>query len=233
MNALITRTWEPQNPPQTTNLGLKWKRQMLYFAIHFGDLQDFVDTDALSSAIPEIDQRKIGQVSSKSVHKEGQHPTSKDWWQMERCLEHCRTEIWGRIYWFFLWNCLSRWKTYKSNTWSLNSRTDEDFRGHATSWLDFQFFQCNWKHWVTRKLMSWYQAIWLDGMTTPNRRPLVSKHSRVYADHIVTGIIQPKNTVNANGDFEFCATPVTLTQGHITIHVNNFTDNWFTLRGSL
>ena len=58
---LITRTGEPDYVPLTTNLGLKYKRRMLYFPMDFGELtlDGLVDTGALSSAIPEADLRKI------------------------------------------------------------------------------------------------------------------------------------------------------------------------------
>ena len=37
-NTLITRTGEPDSVPLTTNLGLKYKRRMLYFPMDFGEL---------------------------------------------------------------------------------------------------------------------------------------------------------------------------------------------------
>ena len=61
VNTLITGTGEPDYVPLTTNLGLKYKRRMLYFPMDFGELtlDGLVDTGALSSAIPEADLRKI------------------------------------------------------------------------------------------------------------------------------------------------------------------------------
>ena len=60
-NTLVTRLSEPDYVPLTTNLGLKYKRRMLYFPMDFGELtlDGLVDTGALSSAIPESDVRKI------------------------------------------------------------------------------------------------------------------------------------------------------------------------------
>ena len=57
VNTLITKTGEPDYVPLTTNLGLKYKRRMLYFPMDFGELtlDGLVDTGALSSAIPEAD----------------------------------------------------------------------------------------------------------------------------------------------------------------------------------
>ena len=61
VNTLVTTTGELDYVPQTTNLGLKYKRPMLYFLMDFAELtlDCLVDTGALSSAIPEADLLKI------------------------------------------------------------------------------------------------------------------------------------------------------------------------------
>ena len=76
VNTLITRTGEPDYVPLTTNLGLKYKRRMLYFPMDFGELtlDGLVDTGALSSAIPEADLRKIRLLAPLSIVKEGPAP---------------------------------------------------------------------------------------------------------------------------------------------------------------
>ena len=76
LNTLITRTGEPDYVPRTTNLGLKYKRRMLYFPMDFGELtlDGLVDTGALSSAIPEADLRKIRLLAPQSIVKEGPAP---------------------------------------------------------------------------------------------------------------------------------------------------------------
>ena len=62
---------------------------------------------------------------------------------------------------------------------------------------------------------------------------MISMYSQMYEDSKVTGIIQPSNALTEDGDIAFCAALVTLTQGQVTIHVNNFTDQPHTLkRGS-
>ena len=67
----------------------------------------------------------------------------------------------------------------------------------------------------------------------PNDRHMISMYSQIYEDSNVTGIIQPSNAFTEDGDIAFCAALVTLTQGQVTIHVNNFTDQPYTLkRGS-
>ena len=49
---------------------------MLFFTMDFGELtiDGLVDTDALSSAIPEADLRKIRLLAPKSIIKEGPAP---------------------------------------------------------------------------------------------------------------------------------------------------------------
>ena len=76
VNTLVTRTGEPDYVSLTTNLGLKYKRRMLYFPMDFGELtlDGLVDTGALSSAIPEADLRKIRLLAPQSIVKEGPAP---------------------------------------------------------------------------------------------------------------------------------------------------------------
>ena len=68
----------------------------------------------------------------------------------------------------------------------------------------------------------------------PNDRHMVSMYSQLNDDTNVTGILQPSNDFAEDEDITFCASLVTLTQGQVTIHVNNFTDQSYTIeRGSL
>ena len=79
VNTLVTRTGEPDYVPLTTNLGLKYKRRMLYFLMDFGELtlDGLVDTGALSSAIAEADLREIRLLAPQSIVKEGPAPNSQ------------------------------------------------------------------------------------------------------------------------------------------------------------
>ena len=66
-----------------------------------------------------------------------------------------------------------------------------------------------------------------------NDRHMVFMSSQLYDDTNVTGILQPSNDLAEDGDITFCAALVTLTQGQVSIHVNNFTDQHYTIkRGS-
>ena len=76
-------------------------------------------------------------------------------------------------------------------------------------------------------------CIQVDITIPPIDRQIVTLTSQMYDDTTVTGILQPSNALNENGDIAFCAALVTLTSGHVEIHWNNFTDHPCTLkRGS-
>ena len=54
-------------------------------------------------------------------------------------------------------------------------------------------------------------------------------YSQQYDDTNVTGKLKPSNDLAEDGDITYCAALVTLTQGQVTIHVNNFTDQPYIL----
>ena len=74
---LVAKEGEPSYVPLSTNLGLKFKRRMLYFPMDFGELtlDGLIDTGAHSSAIPEADLRKIRLLAPQSIVKEGPAPS--------------------------------------------------------------------------------------------------------------------------------------------------------------
>ena len=76
LNVMVAKDGEPIFVPLSTNLGLKYKRRMLYFPMDFGELtiDGLVDTGALASAIPEADLRKIRLLAPKAIIKEGPAP---------------------------------------------------------------------------------------------------------------------------------------------------------------
>ena len=77
------------------------------------------------------------------------------------------------------------------------------------------------------------EPVWTQGDFTipPNDRQLVALTSQMYDYITVTGILQPSNALNEDGNIAFCATLVTLTSGQVEIHLNNFTDHPYTLKG--
>ena len=64
----------------------------------------------------------------------------------------------------------------------------------------------------------------------PNDQHLVQMASQLYGNTTVTGILQPSNTLTDDGDIAFCAALVTLTNGKVSVHLNNFTDSPYTIK---
>ena len=77
IHVIVTKEGEPAYIPLSTNLGLKYKKRMLYFPMDFGELtiDGLIDTGAHSSAFPEADLRKIRLLAPQSIVKEGPAPT--------------------------------------------------------------------------------------------------------------------------------------------------------------
>ena len=69
-----------------------------------------------------------------------------------------------------------------------------------------------------------------DVTISPNDRQPVLMASQLYEDTTVTGILQPSNTLTDDVDIAFCAALVTLTKGHVEVHLKSFTDNPYTLK---
>ena len=55
-------------------------------------------------------------------------------------------------------------------------------------------------------------------------------YSQLYDNTNVTGILQSSNDLAEDGDITFCTALVTLTQGQVTVHMNNFFDQSYTLK---
>ena len=69
-----------------------------------------------------------------------------------------------------------------------------------------------------------------DVTVPPNDPHSVQLASQLYEDTTVTGILQPSSTLTDDGDIAFCAALVTLTNGQVSVHLNNFTDSQYTLK---
>ena len=68
-------------------------------------------------------------------------------------------------------------------------------------------------------------------LTIPsNDRHPVLMASQLYKNTTVTGILQPSTNLPDDGDIAFCPALVTLTNGEVSVHLNNFTDSLYTLK---
>ena len=64
----------------------------------------------------------------------------------------------------------------------------------------------------------------------PNYHVVIPIQPQIYAENAVTGILQPSDLLHEEGDITFCAAIVTLHEGAMRVHVNNFTDQPYKLR---
>ena len=69
-----------------------------------------------------------------------------------------------------------------------------------------------------------------DVTMSPNDHAVIPIQSQIYAEKAVTGVLQPSYLLHEEGDITFCAAIVTLHEGAMTIHVNNFTDQPYKLK---
>ena len=238
MHTLISRDGEPDYVPLTTNLGLKYKRRMLYFPMDFGELtlDGLVDTRALSSAISEVDLRKIRLLARQSIIKEEPAPNfqimvANGQLETPKCTVELKFED-GDIDFHEIFIVMEKLTSPLIGLSFLQrNNTILDMRRRI---LNFPFFSMQLKT-ADHKYTNVMEPICArEDITIPrNDRHMVFMYSQLYDDTNVTGILQPSNDLAEDGDITFCAALVTLTQGQVAIHVNNFTDQPYTLkRGS-
>ena len=67
----------------------------------------------------------------------------------------------------------------------------------------------------------------------PNDRTLVEIKSQIYNENSVTGVLQPSDLLHEESDITFCAAMVTLTNGNVSVHINNFSDQPYKLKKGL
>ena len=235
VNTLISRHGEPDYVPLTTNLGLKYKRRMLYFPMDFGELtlDGLVDTGALSSAIPETDLRKIRLLAPQSIIKEGPAPNfqimvANGQLETPKSTVELKFEV-GDIDFHEIFIVMEKLTSPLIGLSFLQrNNTILDMRQGI---LNFPFFSMQLKT-ADHKYTNVMEPICAREAITipPNDRHMVSMYSQLDDDANVTGILQPSNDLADDGDITFCAALVTLAQGQVTIHVNNFTDQSHTIK---
>ena len=238
VNTLVTRNGEPDYVPLTTNLGLKYKRRMLYFPMDFGELtlDGLVDTGALSSAIPEADLREIRLLAPQSIVKEGPAPNfqimvANGQLETPKSTVELKFEVGDIEFHEFFIVMEKLTNTLIGLSFLQRNNTILDMRQGV---LNFPFFSMQLKT-ADHKYTNVMEPICTQEYITipPNDRHLATFHSQMYDDTTVTGILQPSNALTEDGDITFCAALVTLTSGQVEIHLNNFTDHPYTLkRGS-
>ena len=196
-------------------------------------IDGLIDTGALSSAIPEMDLRKIRLLSPQSVIREGpplnfqilvangQLETPKSTIELKFevgdiefhetfiVMEHLTGPIIGLMF-------LQR------------NHTVVDMRQGI---LNFPFFSMQLKT-ADHKYSNVLEPILnpIEITFPPNDKVLIRTNSLLYPEIDVTGILQPSDLLHEEGDTTFCPALVTLNDGNIMIPVNNFTDHPYKLK---
>ena len=237
-NVFITKDGEPDCIPLSTDITLKCKKRMLYFPMDFGEqtIDGLIDTGALSSAIPEMDLRKIRLLSPQSVIREcpppnfqiivanGQLETPKKTIELE-------FEV-GDIEFHEIFIVMEQLTGPIIGLMFLQrNHTVLDMRQEI---LNFPFFSMQLKM-ADHKYSNVLEPILNPTEITipPNDRVLIRTNSLLYPENAVIGILQPSDLLHEEGDITFCPALVTLNDGSISIPVNNFTDHPYKLKKGL
>ena len=204
----------------------------------FGELtiDGLIDSVALSSAIPEMDLRKIRLLSPQSVIREGPPPNFQimaasgqletpkstielkfevgdiEFHEIFIVMEHLTGPIIGLMF-------LQR------------NHTVLDMRQGI---LSFPFFSMQLKT-ADHKYSNVLEPILnpIEITIPPNDKVQIRTNSLLYPENTVTGILQPSDLLHEEGDITFCPALVALNDGNILIPVNNFTDHPYKLKKGL
>ena len=235
---LITEDGEPDCIPLSTNINLECKKRMLYFPMDFAELtiDGLIDTGALSSAIPEMDLRKIRLISPQSVIRKRPPPNfqimvANGQLETPESPIVLKFEV-GKIEFHEIFIVMVHLTGPIIGLMFLQrNRTVLDMRQRI---LNFPFFSMQLKT-DDHKDSNVIKPILNPTEITipPNDRVLIRTNSLLYPESAVTGILQPSDLLHEEGDITFCTALVILNDGNILIPVNNFTDHPNKLRKGL
>ena len=238
LHVLVTNEGEPAYIPLSTNLGLKYKRRMLYFPMDFGELtiDGLIDTGAHSSAIPEADLRKIRLLAPQSIVKEGPAPTfqimvANGQLETPKSTVELKFEV-GDIEFHEIFIVMEKLTGPIIGLMFLQrNHTVLDMRQGI---LNFPYFSMQLKT-ADHKYSNVMEPILNpeDLTIPPNDRATITVKSQIYPENLVTGVLQPSDLLTEEGDITFCAAIVTLAEGSTSFHINNFTDQPFKLKKGL
>ena len=238
IHVLVNKEGEPAYIPLSTNLGLKYKKRMLYFPMDFGELtiDGLIDTGALSSAIPEADLRKIRLLAPQSIVKEGPAPTfqimvANGQLETPKSTVELKFEV-GDIEFHEIFIVMEKLTGPIIGLMFLQrNHTVLDMRQGI---LNFPYFSMQLKT-ADHKYSNVLEPILNPDDVTipPNDRTLVEIKSQIYNENSVTGVLQPSDLLHEESDITFCAAIVTLTNGNVTVHINNFSDQPYKLKKGL
>ena len=235
LHLLVAKERKPSYVPLSTNLGLKFKRRMLYLPMDFGELtlDNLIDTGAHSSAIPEADLRKIRLLAPQSIVKESPAPSfqimvANGDLETPTSTVELMFEV-GDIEFHEIFTVMEKLSSPIIGLMFLQrNHTVLDMRQGI---LNFPYFSMQLKT-ADHKYSNVLEPIVNpeDITLPPNDHVVLPNQSQIYAENAVTGILQPSDLRHKEGDITFCAAIVTLHEGAMRIHVNNFIDQPYKLK---
>ena len=238
IHVLLTKEGEPAYIPLSTNLGLKYKKRMLYFPMDFRELtiDGLIDTGAHSSAIPEADLRKKRLLAPQSIVKEGPAPTfqimvANGQLETPKSTVELKFEV-GDFEFHEIFIVME--KLTGPNIGLMFLQRNHTVLDMRQGILNFPYFSMQLKT-ADHKYSNVLEPILNpDDITIPpNDRTLVEIKSQIYNENTVTGVLQPSDLLHEEGDITFCAAIVTLTNGNVNVHIDNFTDQPYKLKKGL
>ena len=237
IHVLVNKEGEPAYIPLSTNLGLKYKKRMLYFPMDFGELtiDGLIDTGALSSAIPEADLRKIRLLAPQSIVKEGPAPTfqimvANGQLETPKSTVELKFEV-GDIEFHEIFIVMEKLTGPIIGIMFLQrNHTVLDMRQGI---LNFPFFSMQLKTADHKYSNVMEHILNPDDVTIPPNDRTLEIKSQIYNENSVTGVLQPSDLLHEESDITFCAAIVTLTNGNVSVHINNFSDQPYKLKKGL
>ena len=221
--------------PLSTTLPLKNQRKMLYFPVDFGelDIDELIDTGALSSAIPEADSRKIRRLAPHTKLNEGPPPEFLIMvanGQLEAPIATIELQ-------FEVGDITFREKfIVMTNLTSLligllflqRNSTILDMRQGI---LNFPLFSMQMKN-EDRTYPNVIEPILNPVETTlqTGKRTTIWVKSQIYTDNEATGIIQPSPLLENDEDLLICPALSSTQNNKYMVQISNFLDHPYTLK---
>ena len=203
LHLLVEKEGEPSYVQLSTNLGLKFKRRMLYFPMDFGELtlDGLIDTAAHSSAIPEADLRKIRLLAPQSIVKEGpatsfQTMVANGDLETPKITVDLKFEV-GDIEFHEIFKVMEKLSSPIIGQMFLQrNHTVLDMR-HGI--LNFPYFSMQLKT-ADHKYSNVLESILNpeDVKISPNDHAVIPIQSQIYAENAVTGILQPGDLLHVS-----------------------------------
>ena len=228
----------PPYVPQSTNLGLKYKRRMLYCPMDSAELKidGLYNTGALTSGIPESDLRKITLLTPESIIKEGPPPNfqimvANGQLETPKATLELKFEV-GDIEFHEIFIVIDNLTGSIIGLMFLQrNHTVLDMRQEI---LNFPYFSMQLET-ADHKYSNVMEPILdaCDITIPPNDRVTTQTQSQIYSKHNVTGILQPNDTLHYEGDVTFCPGVITMTEHCTKAHLTNFTDQPFCIEKRL